>query len=116
MRSLRYVLIAYAKALGSYAWSWCGPKTNASTPSHSFSWGMRCCSGLISFSKKMSLAVSTSPKSPSFSGIIPIICGGTRYAASMSSRVKFLMFMNSSLAATSAIGMIGIPSFFQLAI
>lgn len=44
-------------------------------------------------------AFSTSPNPLVFVGITPISCGGTRCAARISSRLAFLIFKNSSLAA-----------------
>ncbi|MDT4870037.1 hypothetical protein FQZ97_1050960 [compost metagenome] len=54
------------------------------------------------------------PKPPAFTGTMPISCGGIRSAASMSSRLMFLIEPNSSLAATSLTGMSWMPSFLPL--
>ncbi|MNR26062.1 hypothetical protein D3C85_1432500 [compost metagenome] len=43
---------------------------------------------------------------------MPINCGGIRKAASMSSRLMFLIEPNSSFAATSLTGISWMPSFF----
>lgn len=85
-----------------------------SCPNQSFTSRILFCNGDSSFLTKTLLAFSTSPKPPTLLGIIPIICGGTRWAAIMSSRLTFLMFRNSSFAATSDSGMIWMPSFFPL--
>ncbi|CAJ7864540.1 Uncharacterised protein [Burkholderia pseudomallei] len=52
------------------------------------------------------------PNPPELLGTMPSNCGGTRCAASRSSRVTFLMLKNSSFAATSDTGMSWMPSFF----
>ena len=64
------------------------------------------CNGASSLRTNTLAAFSTSPNPPTLLGIIPIICGGTRCAAIMSSRLTFLIFRNSSFAATSDSGMI----------
>ncbi|MNE91757.1 hypothetical protein D3C80_1894060 [compost metagenome] len=56
-------------------------------------------------------AFAASPKPPVLLGSTPISWGGTRLAASWSSRVTFLMVRNSSLAATSDTGINCTPSF-----
>jgi len=43
---------------------------------------------------------------------MPINCGGMRKAASKSSRLMFLIELNSSFAATSLTGISWMPSFF----
>lgn len=63
---------------------------------------------------KTLLAFSTSPKPPTLLGIIPIICGGTRCAAILSSRLTFLIFRNSSFAAISDSGIIWMQPFLPL--
>lgn len=63
-----------------------------------------------SFKKRLAPLIYSS--SPKLFGIIFINCSGTRCTASISSRLTFLMFINSSFAFISLSKVIWMPSFF----
>src|SRR5450830_135449 len=88
-----------------------GANLTTSTPAHSLIASNCACSGTSSLRAKTRAAGSTAPKPPALFGRMPINWGGTRCAASWSSRVTLLMLKNSSLAATSDTGRIWMPSF-----
>ncbi len=65
--------------------------------------------GSSSLRAKTLAAATGVPKPPLFVGTSPRSCGGTRCAASTSSRPTFLMLKKSSRTATSLMGMICRP-------
>lgn len=79
-------------------------------PINKFNSFIRSCSGVNSLRTNTCAAFTASPNPPELSGIIPIICGGTRCALSRSPRLAFLMLKKSSFVATSLSGRILIPS------
>src|SRR5450830_138853 len=91
-----------------------GANLTTSTPAHSLMARNCVCKGTSSLRAKTRAAGSTAPKPPALFGKMPISCGGTRCAASWSSRVTLLILKNSSLAATSDTGRIWMPSFLPL--